>query len=501
LFVLLAQAGSSFGADDGFKPIFDGKSLAGWEGDPKLWSIEDGTITGQTSADNPLKYNSFLIWRGGKPGDFELKAEFRMPNPGFANSGIQIRSWEGPKPWQVSGYQADMDGGNTYTGICYGEGFRGILCMRGQKVVIGTDHKPKVVEEFGKHDEMSKIVKKNDWNEYDIIAKGNHIIQKINGQVMSDITDEDTDARADGIIALQLHAGDPMKVQFRNIQLKETPKQPAANPADGAKKKLVFIAGKPSHGYGDHEYAADCMLWAKDLKAAFPNVETVVCPSGWPTDAKVFDGADAIVLYSDGGDSNPMLPHLEEIGKLMQKGVGFACLHYAVEVPKGQAGDCVKNWVGGYFETFWSITPPFWTAEFKQFPNHPVARGLKPFSLADEWYINMRFKDAMQGVTPILTAVPPDSIRREGNDAHGANEFVWSHKGQAEHLAWVCERADGGRGFGFTGGHSRWNMACTGYRTVLLNGIAWVAKLEVPADGVPSAKPTLAELDSNLSKK
>jgi len=495
------QSAATFAADDGFKPLFDGKSLTGWEGDPTLWRVEDGFITGQTSADAPLKYNSFLIWRGGKPGDFELKAEFRMPNPGFANSGIQIRSWEGPKPWQVSGYQADIEGSNQYSGICYGEGFRGILAMRGQKVVIGTDHKPKVVEQFGDHADLAKVVKKNDWNEYHIIAQGNRIIEKINGQVMCDVTDEDTDARKDGIIALQLHAGDPMKVQFRNIRLKESaPKADATSDQSEKKKRIVFIPGTPSHGYSDHEYNAACLLWAKALKENYPNLETVIGPGGWPQDSKIFDGADAVVIFSDGGEGQPMVAHLDAIESLMKKGGGLALIHYSVEVPKGKAGDLVKDWIGGYFETFWSVNP-FWNAEFKQFPNHPVARGLKPFSMNDEWYYNMRFLDNMQGVTPILTATPPNETRREGNDAHGANEFVRSQKGRAEHLAWVRERADGGRGFGFTGGHIHWNWANDNYRKVVLNGIAWVAKLEVPADGVQSKKPTLEELETNLKPK
>jgi hypothetical protein len=147
-----------------------------------------------------------------------------MPNPGFANSGIQIRSWEGPGKWQVSGYQPDMEAENQYTGICYGENYRGILAMRGEKVVIGKDHKPKVVEKFAEDGELAKTIKKRDWNAYHIIADGNHIIQKINGRVMCELTDEDTEARRDGIIALQIHAGPPMKVQFRNICLKNLPK-------------------------------------------------------------------------------------------------------------------------------------------------------------------------------------------------------------------------------------------------------------------------------------
>jgi type 1 glutamine amidotransferase len=484
---------------EGFRAIFNGNSLEGWDGDPRFWRVEEGVIVGQTTASNPAKYNNFLIWRGGKPADFELKAEFRMPDAGFANSGIQIRSWEGPKKWQVSGYQPDMDLDNHYTGICYGENYRGILAQRGQKVVIGTDHKPRVVEQFGDSAELAKFIKKGDWNEYHILARGNHIVEKINGQLMCELTDEDSVARAAGVIALQIHAGPPMKVQFRNLRLKELPKEAKPAKADAAKRKIVFVAGSPSHGYADHEYHADCLLFAKWLKAAYPNVETMVSRNGWPKDPHAFDGVDAVVICSDGGGGHPMLPHLDQVEKLMKQGVGLACIHYAVEVPKGKAGDLLKDWIGGYFETFWSVNP-FWNAEFKQFPDHPVAHGLKPFAITDEWYYNMRFVDDMQGVTPILTATPPESTRRAGRDSHGANEFVRAQKGRAEHLAWVRERPDGGRGFGFTGGHPHWNWANRGFRTVVLNGIAWVAKLDVPPDGVPSEKPTFEELAVHLDK-
>jgi hypothetical protein len=223
LLALFVLAQAAVAADDGFKPLFNGKDLTGWDGDAKLWRVENGAIVGETTAANPTKSNTFLIWRGGKPANFELKAQFRMPNSGFANSGIQIRSWEGPGKWQVSGYQSDMDGGDAYTGIVYGEGYRGILAQRGEKVVIGTDHKPKVVERFGSPQELAKAIKKHDWNQYLIIAKGNRIIQKINGKLMVDLVDEDSVARKDGVIALQIHAGPPMKVEFRDIQLKELP--------------------------------------------------------------------------------------------------------------------------------------------------------------------------------------------------------------------------------------------------------------------------------------
>ena len=211
-------------ADEGFKTIFDGKSLEGWDGDPKFWRVEDGADRrrdhqGQSDQGQHLP-------RLARRQTGRLRTEDRVQHAHRSrNSGIQIRSWEGEK-WRVSGYQADMDGDNNYTGIIYGENFRGILAQRGTKIVIGTDDKPKA-EKFADGKELAKFVKKQDWNEYHIIAKGNHITQSINGQLMCELTDEDTVARKDGIIALQLHAGPPMKVQFRNIRIKEMPKADA----------------------------------------------------------------------------------------------------------------------------------------------------------------------------------------------------------------------------------------------------------------------------------
>jgi len=130
-----------------------------------------------------------------------------------------------------------------------------------------------------------------------------------------------------------------------------------------------------------------------------------------------------------------MLPHLDQIDKLMKKGIGLACIHFAVEVPKGKAGNLMKDWIGGYFEQFWSINP-FWTAEFKEFPDHPIARGVKPFKIEDEWYYNMRFADGMKDVTAILTAIPPDSTRQGVDGPYSGNPTVRSRKGLPEILAW-----------------------------------------------------------------
>lgn len=213
-------------ADDqqGFQSLFDGKTLDGWDGNPQFWSVEGGAITGQTTEEHPTKGNTFLIWRGGKPGNFELRLEYKLRNH---NSGIQYRSWEEPDKWGkwvIGGYQADMEGGDNYSGILYGERFRGILAKRGQKTVIGPNHKPRVVETFADSKELQSRIKKDDWNDYRIVAQGFHFTHYINGYKMSECVDEDVEMRrADGLIALQLHAGPPMKVQFRNIRIKILP--------------------------------------------------------------------------------------------------------------------------------------------------------------------------------------------------------------------------------------------------------------------------------------
>lgn len=480
-------------AEDGFRPIFDGKTLEGWDGNPDFWRVEGGVIVGQTTAEKPTKGNTFLIWRGGEPGDFELKAEFQLVN---GNSGIQVRSFEDPDnwgKWVVGGYQADMESSGRYMGIVYGERYRGILAMRGDKTVIGSDGKPTVVGKVGDPDELRGKIDLNGWNEYHIICRGWTISQKINGHTMAEVTDEDEARRlAKGLIAFQLHAGPPMEVKFRNVRLKELDPQEAAQ-RGGAKKRIVFVAGTASHGYGGHEHNAGCRVLAKALEESGLPVETAVYDGGWPKDPNAFDGADAIVIYANGGGGHPILPHLEQVEPLMKKGVGLACLHYAVEVPKEQAGQQFLDWIGGYFETHWSVNP-WWTAHIEQLPEHPVTRGVKPFSLHDEWYYHMRFRPDMEGVTPVLTAIPPDSTRERPDGPHSNNPTVRARRGEPEHLGWVRERPDGGRGFGFTGGHWHWAWAHDDFRTVVLNGIAWTAGLDIPAGGVPSKAPTYEQL-------
>ena len=223
---LIVQTALVSGAEQGFVNIFNGKDLSDWDGNPKLWSVKDGAITGQTTADNPAKGNTFLIWTTGTVADFELRCSFRLvpgDSQGFANSGIQYRSKVfDAANWGIGGYQADMEAGPTYTGILYEERMRGIMALRGEKVVWGKDGKKEVVGSVGSAAEIQASIKKGDWNDYVIIAQGNHLQQFVNGKQTVDVVDEDEAKRAlSGLLALQLHAGPPMMVQFKNIRIKK----------------------------------------------------------------------------------------------------------------------------------------------------------------------------------------------------------------------------------------------------------------------------------------
>lgn len=205
--------------ESGFQPIFDGKSMQGWDADPDFWRVEGGVLIGETTAEKQPKQNTFVIWRGGKPANFELKVEYRLT--GF-NSGVQYRSEELPDiKYAMKGYQADIDGQQTYTGQVYEERGRGFLALRGQLSYIGAGQKPGKVATVGDNAELKKFIKDNDWNTIHIIARGNLLIQMINGQVMSMVIDDDTaNRKMDGLIGFQVHRGPAMKIEFRNIRLK-----------------------------------------------------------------------------------------------------------------------------------------------------------------------------------------------------------------------------------------------------------------------------------------
>ena len=225
-FILLALGATLATAAE--KQLFNGKDLTGWAGNPALWSVKDGVLVGKTSADDPIKGNTFLIWKDGEVSDFTLTLNYKM-TPGdekmTVNSGIQYRSKVVDEAnFVIGGYQADFEYGPKYSGILYEEKGRGILAQRGQKVTITQGAEAKkptitVTGETGKSDEIQAAINKDGWNEYKIIAKGGHLQHYINGKLTVDVTDETAEGAKKGVLALQLHAGPPMQVEFKDIVL------------------------------------------------------------------------------------------------------------------------------------------------------------------------------------------------------------------------------------------------------------------------------------------
>ena len=211
-------------AADGKQALFNGSDLTGWSGNPKLWSVTDGAIQGQTTKENPTKGNTFLIYTNGVVGDFELRFSYKIVG---GNSGVQYRSKVvNSNNWVVGGYQGDFEAGTRYSGILYDEagvaGGRGIMAERGEKVTWGDDCKKKVAGTVGKSEEIQSKINAENWNVYVITARGNHLVHKINGMTTVDVTDDCESKRLkSGVLALQLHAGPPMTVQFKDLHLKK----------------------------------------------------------------------------------------------------------------------------------------------------------------------------------------------------------------------------------------------------------------------------------------
>ena len=209
-------------SNNGFVPIFDGKTLQGWEGDSTYWRVENGCLVGEVTPATILKRNSFIIWRGGVTNDFELTVDF-LVTPG-GNSGINYRSEElTDVPHALKGYQADIGGvAHKYTGQNYEERGRTFLAHRGEQVVIETGQKPVVTKTLGDSVSLLLSIKQSDWNTYHLIVKDNHLQHYLNGVLMSDVTDNDTlNRKFTGLLGVQVHVGPPMKISYRNFLLKQ----------------------------------------------------------------------------------------------------------------------------------------------------------------------------------------------------------------------------------------------------------------------------------------
>jgi Trehalose utilisation len=276
----------------------------------------------------------------------------------------------------------------------------------------------------------------------------------------------------------------------------------AATTLFAADKKILLIAGPPSHGPGQHEHNAGVLLLQKCL-ASVKGVSTEVALNGWPKNPTAFAQVDAVIIFADGGARHIALQEdrLAVLGKVLGRGAGLGLLHYAVEptLTKGQAE--FIQWVGGAFEINWSINP-HWDAQFTSFPTHPITRGVQPFMLRDEWYFHLRFSEAMKGVTPLLVATPDASTTKRPDGDHSGNPTVRAAvaRGERQTVSWAYERPDGGRGFGLTGAHFHSNWSDANLRKLVLNAALWLAKIEVPANGV-SSQVTPAELAANLDPK
>jgi hypothetical protein len=288
----------------------------------------------------------------------------------------------------------------------------------------------------------------------------------------------------------------------------------ASVPTRGAAdKRIVLIAGRPSHPPGMHEFRAGCLLFQKAL-AGVPGVRVDVYDGGWPRrlvdgqavdDNAALEAADAVLIYADGGRGNPAIQgnRIGVLDALAAKGVGLGFAHYGVEVPVGPPAEAMFRWIGGYYEDRYSVNP-MWTPRFATLPTHPVTRGVGPFATLDEWYFNMRWTPdaAAKGrITPLLVDTPSDDVR-DGPyvSPKGPYDHIIADSGKAETMMWVTERPDGGRGFGFTGGHTHAHWGDVNQRRIMLNALLWLAKADVPAQGVQD-HITEADLTQNLDDK
>jgi len=278
-------------------------------------------------------------------------------------------------------------------------------------------------------------------------------------------------------------------------------------------KRIVIIAGRPSHPAGMHEFRAGSLLLQKALSGV-KGITVDVIPMGLPKntvdgkevdDNAALDGADAVFIYADGGRGHPAIQNdrVQVIDALAKKGVGLGFGHYGVEVPVGEPAAAMHRWVGGYYETNYSVNP-MWAPHFAKFPSHPVTRGVGPFSNNDEWYFNMRWtpdEKLKSRIVPLLVDTPSEDVR-DGPyvSPPGPYAHIIADKGRAETMMWVFERPDGGRSFGFTGGHTHTNWGDANQRRIVLNALLWIAKVDVPRGGVVDTI-TADDLTVNLDPK
>jgi type 1 glutamine amidotransferase len=286
---------------------------------------------------------------------------------------------------------------------------------------------------------------------------------------------------------------------WHEVKVSTVPLASLKNTVVPKKKKVVFISGKPSHGWMKHEHRAGNIILAKRLNESGLPIEAVVLEDiGYPKDESILHDASTIVVFCTGHGNHLLNPKLKEFDALMKKGIGVIMIHWATEAVSGAPGDKFLQWMGGFCDLNWSVNP-HWKPNFKP-RTHPIWNGVQPFSVDDEWYYHMRFVEDRTGFTPILSDVPPLETLKRPDGIRSGNPAVRKAvaNGESQHVAWAYERPEGGRGFGFTGGHNHVSWQDDNYRKVMLNAILWTAGMEVPEGGVNSSAPDHAEIESNL---
>ncbi|HYP13487.1 MAG TPA: ThuA domain-containing protein [Bryobacteraceae bacterium] len=275
----------------------------------------------------------------------------------------------------------------------------------------------------------------------------------------------------------------------------------AAISAVAADKQILLIAGAPSHPPGQHEHNAGVLLMTKWLGTVKGVHATPFLSAAWPDNAQL-EKADAIFVFSDGEGSHPVFKAPERIAamqKAADRGAGIMFFHYATEPPKDVVNKQMLDWIGGFFEVNYSVNP-HWDAKFESLPKHPITSGVKPFTIRDEWYYNIRFAEGTKNFTPILSATPPRDSVNETDGPRNGNADVRSKRGQPHVVAWAIERPNKGRGVGWTGGHHHKNWSDENFRKLALNALLWVAKADIPREGVQTTV-TEAEMSENLDPK
>ncbi len=272
--------------------------------------------------------------------------------------------------------------------------------------------------------------------------------------------------------------------------------------AEGAQRKsLVFVAGNSVHLWGDHENLAFCKTLEKLARGVLKNTDIRIVDVGNGGKLSEVGSPDAVVIIGEGEGNHPLAGDEAFLKRMRLAGTNVGVFHYALHFSDAKNYAYLDDSVGGHYEPHWSVNP-FWRADFKVSDSHPIARGVRPFSIDDEWYFNIKFAagDARR-IVPVLTAAPPDRVRNRGFGPHSGNPHVRSNKGREETILWTIETADGARGLGFCGGHSVWALADPNFRKVLVNSLAWLAEEDIPPGGFNTPQPDYGEIAAMIKKE